>query len=153
VTIMIKRSSFRSDEWALPFLWTVGAVAALCGCFWLLVVYLSQPTVYPNPGLATYTPPPGTRLLPLPRKMDAPEVGDLAGDPPSPVNAVAQAQTNEKRAKSASAAVRKRTRVIPREHDEPALGYAQQWNGYGGWNGNRTWNAGRKLSGDPKPWF
>jgi hypothetical protein len=85
--------------------------------------------------------------------MDAPEVGDLAGDPPSPVPAFAQVQTNEKHAKSASAAVRKRTRVMPREHDKPAAGYAEQWNGYGGWNGNRAWSAGRKLTGDPKPWF
>jgi hypothetical protein len=86
---MIKRSSFQADEWALPFLWTVGAIAALCGCFWLLVVYLSHPTVYSNPGLAAFTPPPRTRLLPLPREMDAPEVGDLAGDPPSQVTTLA----------------------------------------------------------------
>ena len=93
-----------------------------------------------------FSPPPGTRLLPIPRKMDAPEVGDLTGDLPLPETAFAQAEPNEKHAKSASVAVRKRTRVIPREHDEPALGYAQQWNGFGGWNGDRAWNDNSKFT-------
>jgi len=150
---MVRRSRFQPDQWALPFLWASGAIAALGACFWFFVVYLSHPTAYPNPGLAAYTPPPATRLLPLPRKMDAPAVADAGEDTPSPLTALAQAQTNEKPAKSPRAQVRKRVRVIPRENDERALGYAQQWNGYGNWNSNRAWNAGRKLTGDPKPWF
>src|SRR5262245_9917821 len=46
---------------------------------------LMQPRVFANVGLAAYEPPPGTRLIPLPRKMDAPELADL---PPAPVESV-----------------------------------------------------------------
>jgi hypothetical protein len=85
--------------------------------------------------------------------MEAPAVAYADEDTASPVTALAQAQTNEKPAKSPRAQVRKQIRVTPRENDERALGYAQQWNGYGDWNGNRPWHAGRKLTGDPRPWF
>jgi hypothetical protein len=82
--------------------------------------------------------------------MEAPAVAYAAEDTASPVTALAQAQTNEKPAKSPRTQVRKQIRVTPRENDERALGYAQQWNGYGDWNGNRPWHAGRKLTGDPR---
>jgi hypothetical protein len=150
---MVRPFTTQSDEWGLPLIWVLGSIAALSGCFWFLVVYLSQPTVYRNPGLAAYTPPPGTRLLPLPRKMDAPEVADLDESPPSPVTALAQAQTNEKQVKSSRVLVRKRAHEIPREPGLRARGYAQQWNGFGDWNSTRSWSSGRKFTGDPRPWF
>jgi hypothetical protein len=50
---------------------SVAALGALSG-YWLM-----QPRVIPNPGLAAYKPPPGTRLIPPPRKMDAPELVEL----------------------------------------------------------------------------
>jgi hypothetical protein len=41
--------------------------------FAIPVFLAMQPTYYPNLGMAAYTPPPATRLLPLMnRKMDAP---------------------------------------------------------------------------------
>jgi hypothetical protein len=54
------------------------AVAALgaYGGYWLM-----QPRVLANLGLAAYNPPPATRLVPLPHKMDAPDLVDL---PPTP---------------------------------------------------------------------
>jgi hypothetical protein len=151
--LMARQSILDTDECALPFFWGVGTIAALTCAFWFLVVYLSHPTVYPNPGLAAYSPPPGTRLMPLQRQTDAPELVELDVEPSSSVTAVAQAQTSEKHAKPSRGAVHKRVRAIPRENGERGLGYAQQWNGYGDWNRNGGWSTGRKLTGDPRPWF
>ncbi len=41
--------------------------------FAIPVFLASQPTYYPNLGMAAYTPPPATRIIPMmDRKMDAP---------------------------------------------------------------------------------
>jgi hypothetical protein len=58
----------------------VAGLGALGG-YWLM-----QPRVIPNLGLAAYKPPPATRLIPLPRKMDAPELVELPApaDVPEP---------------------------------------------------------------------
>lgn len=60
--------------------------------FGIAVFLASQPTYFPNPGMAAYTPPPATRLIPLMnRKMDAP-LQIAAGEPGEPVlNAMAAA--------------------------------------------------------------
>jgi hypothetical protein len=74
---MVKRPKLLNDEWAPSVIWIVSAITAVVGCFWFLIFDLSQPTVYSNPCVAAYMPPPGTRLLPLPRTSDAPELADL----------------------------------------------------------------------------
>jgi len=51
------------------------ALGALGG-YWLM-----QPRMIANLGLAVYKPPPATRLIPLPRKSDAPELVDLTPTP------------------------------------------------------------------------
>lgn len=55
-------------------------VAVLCTAT-AFVVWLLQPTVVPNRGLAAYEPPPGTSLIPPPHKMDAPALAELAPEP------------------------------------------------------------------------
>jgi hypothetical protein len=50
-----------------------GATAAL----FLLLFWLMQPRALENPGMASYQPPPATRLEPPPRKSDAPELAEL----------------------------------------------------------------------------
>ena len=150
--LMVKRSKSRSDEWAPPLFSIIGAITAIVGCFWLLLFDLSRPTIYPNLGLAAYTPPPGTRLLPLPRKSGAQELADLPDEPPSPLTALAQAKANEKPVKVDSpTAARKHVRAAPREYDQRTLGYAQEWNyGQSDWNSNRAWSGRRNLTGGPE---
>jgi hypothetical protein len=89
---MIKQLKSQSDESVLPLALILSTILAVVGCFWLLLFYFSQPTIYPNPGLAAYVPPPGTRLLPLLRKSDAPKLANLPDEPPSPLAALTQAQ-------------------------------------------------------------
>jgi len=126
-------------------LWILSLILAGVGGFCLLFYSVTRPKVYANPGIAAYTPPPGTRLVPLSRTSDAPELADLpAVEAPSPLKAFAQAQPNEKPAKSdVRQPARKRPRADPREYEERKPGYAQQWNyGYHDWNNNRSAGAG-----------
>jgi hypothetical protein len=82
---MVKQLKSQSDESVLPVFLILSAILTVVGSLWLLLFYFSQPTIYPNPGLAAYVPPPGTRLLPLLRKSDAPELANLQDEPPSPM--------------------------------------------------------------------
>jgi hypothetical protein len=137
----------QSDERALPLFWIVGAFLSVVGYFSFLLIYLSQPTSYQNPGFAAYTP---IGPLPLPQKSDAPELADLPDKIPSPLTALAQAQTDDKKLKDRRAPGRNRPRVLAHENDQRTLGYGQQWNyGHLDWSSHRAWSAGRKLMGGP----
>jgi hypothetical protein len=123
----------------------VGTISAIGACFYLMIFVLSQPTVYPNPGLAMATPLPGTRLVPLPRRSDAPELAGFRVEPASPLTALALAQPSETQVKpDAGTPARKRARTaLPNDPRGP--GYAQQ-----GIYENRGSNSIRAYSGGPK---
>ncbi len=147
--LMVKHLKSQSDEWALPVFLILSAILAVVGSFWLLLFHFSQPAIYPNPGLAAYVPPPGTRLLPLLRKSDAPELANLPDEPP-PLAALAQAQDQ----KMFESPARRRPRVAIHENNHWTSDYRQQWNsGQGDWSGNRAWSSPRKMSGGPKSSF
>ncbi len=54
----------------------IGYLAFMAGIFFLLYWQL-QPAAIANAGKAAYVPPPQTRLIPLPRKMDAPALVEI----------------------------------------------------------------------------
>jgi hypothetical protein len=54
----------------------IGYLAFIAGIFFLLYWQL-QPAAIANAGKAAYVPPPQTRLIPLPRKMDAPALVEI----------------------------------------------------------------------------
>jgi len=105
------------------------AVASLgaYGGYWLM-----QPQVMPNPGLAAYKAPPATHLIPLPRKIDAPELVDSTPAPPE----VAKTKPDSPPISTSKATVPtspKRTakRSKPKSrHDDAASAYAY-WNRWG----------------------
>jgi hypothetical protein len=157
---MAKTLELQSDEWDLPLLLVLCALLAAAAGFFLLLYLHCQPTVTFNPGLAAYTPPPATRLDPLPRQSTAPELADIPPAAASPaltaspartassaLTALAQAQPSDSPAKPARPPAHKRPRAEPSEHDQRNFGFAQQWNsGYRGWSDNRT-------AGGSKSWF
>jgi len=146
---MIRRSKLQNHELGPAVIWIVSAITAVVGCFWLLIFDLSRPTVYANPGVPAYTPPPGTRLLPLPRTSDAPELADLPNEPPSPLTAMARAIDQKEAVPELPA--RKRPSVAVDENEQRTSDYRQQWNsGYGDRNSNRAGSGPRKMSGGPK---
>jgi len=147
---MAKPWKSQSDQSAVIQFWILSLVLAGSACIFLPLYSLTQPTVYANPGLAAYTAPPGTRLIPLFRKSDAPELVDLPEAPHSALSAFAQAQTDENQAKAdIRPPARKRApRVDRRDYEQRKLDNAQQWD-----HGYRDWNNKRVLSGGPKSWF
>jgi hypothetical protein len=152
-TLLAKGSKSQSDELALPVFWIVGAILAVAAYFSFLLIYLSQPAVYQNPGLTVHAPPLNIPLMPAPRKSDAAKLADLP-DAPSPVTALAQAQTDDKKLKDRRAPGRNRPRAVPHENDRRTLDYARQWNyGHFDWNSSRAWSGVPKLTGGPKSWF
>jgi hypothetical protein len=134
----------QQDPAAVIQFWILSLMLAGAGGLFLLFYSATRPTIYANPGIAAYSPPPGTRLIPLSRTSDAPELAGLPDEAPSPLSAFAQAQPNEKPAKTdVRQPARKRPRPDPREYEERKPGYAQQWNnGYHDWNNNRAAGAG-----------
>jgi hypothetical protein len=145
-----------SADYAAPiavYLIAFTLVAGL-GCFggyWLM-----QPRVIPNLGLAAYEPPPGTRLLPLPRKMDAPELADL---PPTPVATVGveperpPESTENTTVAATPKPVARRARARAPDNPMSAYAYGDRWGqsgrwGYGdrwdrSWSSSRGWNDRR----------
>jgi len=129
------------------------AAIAVCLAIFVLVAGLGclggyrlmQPRIIPNLGLAAYQPPPGTRLVPLPRKTDAPELADL---PPTPVETVGAGPDRaspsvEKATVAASPKPVARRKPRPRPADDPASAYAYggRW-GYGD-RGGGSWSSWR----------
>ncbi len=144
-----------------PLFWSLSAILAGGAVLFLLLYWLCQPTIHPNPGIAAYVAPAGTRLVPLPRKSDAPELAELPVDAsiaarvappstsPSPLTALAKAEPSDQQGKrDARRPARQRQRIDYGEHDQGRVGYVQQWNfGQPGGNSTHVW------SGGPKSWF
>ena len=152
-TLLAKGSKSQSDELAQPVFWIVGAILAVAAYFSFLLIYLSQPAVYQNPGVLVHAPAPNIPLMPVRRKSEAAKLADLP-DAPSPVTAFAQAQTDDKKLKDRRAPGRNRPRAVPHENVSRTLDYARQWNyGHFDWNSARAWNGVPKLTGGPKSSF
>lgn len=135
-------------DWDTPVFLLLSVMLAGAAGLFLLLHSLCQPTVHPNPGVAAYVAPPGTRLVPLPRDSTAPELADLpVVDPPSPLTAFAKAQASDQPSETRPPA-RKRPRADPNEHGQRGFGFVQQWDsGSRGSGNNHVW------SGGPKSWF
>jgi hypothetical protein len=108
----------------------LGALSLMCGltaALFLLLFWLMQPKVLNNPGIASYSPPPATRLEPLPRKSDAPELADLP--PVNSSSAFAEAFSPEPPAPAKQEArerPKKPSPARPRRNPERDKSYAQQ---------------------------
>src|SRR3954470_1897561 len=62
------------DDWTYPAMYMAIKLSLFAAAFFGFVFWLYQPNVIENPGVAAYQPPPGTRLVPLPRMVEAPEI-------------------------------------------------------------------------------
>jgi hypothetical protein len=127
-----------SVDFAAPLAACLLVLVSLAGLGFLAGSWLMQPRVLPNVGLAAYQPPPGTRIIPLPRKMDAPELAELpvavvASEPdPTPE------QVEVKPVATNPPVVHKRPK--PRPQPDPYSGYA--YADHGRWGGGSWANGG-----------
>jgi hypothetical protein len=123
-------TTHKSNVASLPILNALAVTLGLTAALFLLLYWLMQPKVFENPGLASYRPPPGTRLEPLPRASDAPQLAELPES--KTVAAVAQEASSSETPKPAKAEKRKLVKKqqppvrARREHQEPASRFAQQ---------------------------
>src|SRR5436309_14009106 len=91
---MQRRQTAVHDAWTLPAMgYLSGYLAFMAGIF-LFLYWVLQPVTITNAGQSAYIPPPQTRLAPLARKMDAPDLVELAeAKPLNPVlNVLAQVE-------------------------------------------------------------
>jgi hypothetical protein len=74
---MRRRQTAVHEAWTIPVLgYLSGYLAFMAGIFFFLYWQL-QPATFANAGQSAYIPPPQTRLIPVARKMDAPELAEL----------------------------------------------------------------------------
>src|SRR5436190_13384076 len=67
----------QEDDFTYPLLYILIKLSLIAAGFFAFLFWLYQPIIIENPGVAAYQPPPGTRLVPLPRKMDSPELFEI----------------------------------------------------------------------------
>lgn len=113
-------------------LYALSPFLAGAAILFLVLYHLLQPSVLPNPGLAAYVAPVGTRSVPLPRDGNA----DLVYPPsPQPSASTALAQVSESKPDSRSSGRQRShpSKVVPREPAPRQSEFAQQLNfGYRG---------------------
>jgi hypothetical protein len=71
-----------------------GYLAFMAGIF-MFLYWLLQPVTITNAGQSAYIPPPQTRLVPVARKFDAPELLELADTRPLNTSLTALAQIDD----------------------------------------------------------
>src|SRR5262249_19734496 len=150
--VMSARWDSVADEWGTPvWAYLIGCLTITAGIF-LFLYWLLTPAVVANPGLKAYAPPPATRLVSAPRKMDAPELAELT--PVSPLHALAQDYSANPAVESppkpeVQRPVRKRERApVPvrrEQREQPSAGYTAQWQWNGGYRDNYRQNEQRQY--------
>jgi hypothetical protein len=116
------------DE-SLPILNAFAVTLGLMAVLFALLYWLMQPKVFENPGMLAYRAPAGTRLEPLPRVSDAPQVAELPAE--QAVAAVAQESLTPEAQKPKKGEARKHAKKqspvrVRREYQEPPNRFAQQ---------------------------
>ena len=99
------------------------------GAFFAFLIWLFQPIIIENPGVAAYHPPPGTRLVPVPRNIGTPEVAEiptarnLAVVPPDDITSRDLAI---KKSSTRVTKLRPLHKIIPRWYAERAFAYERR---------------------------
>jgi hypothetical protein len=86
-----------------------GYLAFMAGIF-MFLYWLLQPVTVTNAGQSAYIPPPQTRLVPVARKMDAPDLVQVADAQPLSPTLVALAQVEEGKPSNNDRRAKKRNR-------------------------------------------
>ena len=142
------------DDWSYLVLYMLIKLSLFAAAFFGFLFWLYQPNVIENPGVAAYEPPPGTRLVSLARKMEAPEISQIPLPDSRTFASVADSRTVVSVSERPTDPVIKknRTRVAnarPRQKVVPSYGYAERSFAYAKQRPSfREWNGNRRSS-----WF
>jgi hypothetical protein len=131
------------DDLNYPVMYCLVMLSLFVGTFFAFLIWLFQPIIIENPGVAAYHPPPGTRLVPLPRNIPAPQVAEipttrnLAVIPP--VDNTSR-DLSEKKSSTRVAKLRPLRKIIPRWYAERAFAYERPRTDFRGSGGrDRFW--------------
>jgi hypothetical protein len=124
-------ASMRKPTPMVPLLYGLVVFLTPAACLFMLLYWLMQPTVRPNLGMAAYQPPSGTRVEPLPPKIENVQLPDLlahnfsafaAAEPEKPQVAAPVAPV--KREARGPARERPKPRPQQREYHDPSNNFA-----------------------------
>ncbi len=130
------------DDWTYPVMYILIKMSLFAAAFFVFLFWLYQPNVIENPGLAAYQSPPATRLVPLPRKMEAPEIFQI---PPADSPVVASVDNNKPKDPFIKKNSTRVAKAKPRQKAVPSYWYAErrianerQRMSFREWNGSRS---------------
>jgi hypothetical protein len=133
---MRRRQIAVHEAWTIPVMgYLIGYLAFMAGIFFLLYWQL-QPAAIANAGQAAYVPPPQTRLIPLPRKMDAPALVEIqpVGSALEALAKVDETPTSSSNESSRRGKKRQRTETAHRETRRRYVSEDRYWQrGYRSW--------------------
>ena len=118
-------------------------LSLFAGGFFGFLIWLFQPIIIENPGVAAYHPPPGTRLVPVPRNIAAPQVVEI----PTARNLAAFSPVDNaskdvavKKSSTRVAKLRPIPKIIPPWYAERAFAYERPRTDFRGSGGrSRSW--------------
>jgi len=116
-----------------------GYLAFMAGIFFFLYWQL-QPATIANAGQSAYVPPPQTRLVPLARKMDAPELAEIT-PLNSPLEALAKVDDTPTSSSNESGRRSKKRHGTETAHRETRRRYAYEGSAYYR-SYDRSWQRG-----------
>src|SRR5712671_6640571 len=126
---MRRRQTAVHEAWTIPVMgYLSGYLALMAGIFFTLYWQL-QPATIVNAGQAAYIPPPQTRLIPLPRKMDAPELAEIK-PLDYPLAALAQVEDTVPSSSNESGRHAKKRHRTETAHRETRRRYASEGTAY-----------------------
>jgi hypothetical protein len=116
-----------------------GYLAFMAGIFFILYWQL-QPATIANAGKSAYVPPPETRLIPLARRMDAPELAEIT-PLNSPLEALAKVEDTPASSNNESGRRAKKRHRGETASREPRRRYASEGTAYYR-SSDRYWQRG-----------
>jgi hypothetical protein len=124
------------DDWTYPVMYSLIKLSLSAAVFFAFLIWLYQPRVLENPGVAAFQPPPATRLVPAPRKMDPPEIFEIAstGARVAVVDGNRSSDAIIKKSISRVGKHKPRQKAVPLYRDRERV-FANDR--YRGWNGSR----------------
>jgi hypothetical protein len=131
LSFMASYRQFDPHDNLVPILGYLTFIGLIFLTFFSFLLWLSKPVILANPGMAAYKPTPATRLEPVLRKMDAPEVAALPETAPEAERAQANVAEPRSHKQDVRPQIRKRTRVVARrQHQQPAYAAIQGGNSW-----------------------
>ena len=122
-------SMTEGDDLNYPIMYCLVKLSLFAGAFFAFLIWLFQPIIIENPGVAAYQPPPGTRLVPLPRHMGTPEVTEIPTARNLAVVPPDDSTTTDLAVKKSStrvAKLRPLRKIVPRWYAERAFAYERR---------------------------